>query len=139
MPVKKNQGGYEGTVLAVDDEESLLVIISEVLESAKYHVDTAICGKDAVERLSQKRYDVVITDIGMDDMSGWDLADIIYSKYPNTKVIVVSGWGSQIESGKLSMHHVNNLINKPFQVAVLRDEVEKVMKCSRQEVLIDGI
>ena len=128
-----------GSILVVDDEESLREILLEILESIGHTVDIASGGNEAVEMLSNKTYDLVITDLGMDDISGWDLSDIIYSNYPRTKVMLATGWGAQVEPGSLIMHHVNSMINKPFKILDISKVVNEVLTRSRDEVLVDEV
>ncbi len=128
-----------GSVLVVDDEENLREIIAEILESSGHKVDIASSGDEAIKRLSENKYDIVITDLGMENISGWDLADIIHFKYPRTKVILATGWGAQVEPGQLELHHVSCLINKPFKIDEIADIIGDVISESRDKVPIDKI
>ncbi len=126
----------KGSILVVDDEESLREILSEILVSIGHSVDLAAGGKEALENLAAKSYDLVITDLGMNDISGWELADIIYSWNPETKVVIATGWGAQIEPGNLAAHHVNSVISKPFRISDITRIVNDVMTRSRDEVSV---
>lgn len=129
----------KGSILIVDDEENLRDILSEVLESEGYSVESVPSGTDAREMMSRREYDLVISDLALPDLSGWELADEIYAGHPKTRVIISTGWGAQVEPGTLSLHHVNGLINKPFQIAEITKKVKLVFERSRSELLIEQV
>lgn len=126
----------KGKILVVDDEESLRDILAEVLESMGHEVETVSGGMSALEYLSRVKYDLVITDLGMDDISGWELADRIYSAYPDTRIVMATGWGAQVEQGSLAIHHVNSLISKPFRISEISRTVHDVLSRPRDEVFV---
>jgi GAF domain-containing protein/CheY-like chemotaxis protein len=134
-----NRQPVRSSILIVDDEESLAEVLTEILESGDYQVDAVSSGAGALEAMSERKYDVLITDLGMNDISGWDLADAVYERYHDMKVIVATGWGAQVEPGSLSMHHVNSLISKPFKIGEILRVVGNVLKCDRDEVLVEQI
>lgn len=137
--VHEQMDHISASILVVDDEESLREILSEILESVGHRVDLASGGALALEAMARKKYDLVITDLGMDDVSGWDVADEIYKKYPSTKVILATGWGAQVEPGNLAKHHVNSMINKPFKISEITNIVVGVLTRARDEVLVDQV
>jgi len=61
------------SVLVVDDEEALLEMLSQVLESWDHQVETAVSGRSAIRMLEEKDYDLIITDYKMPDMGGREL------------------------------------------------------------------
>jgi GAF domain-containing protein/CheY-like chemotaxis protein len=132
-------GSGRGSILIVDDEENLRDILTEVLESEGYSVHSVSDGSDARELMAEREYDLVISDLALPDFSGWELADEIFARYPNTRIIIATGWGAQVEPGTLSLHHVNGLINKPFQIAEIAKKVDLVLRRSRSELLIEQI
>jgi len=139
MCQSNNQEAVRSSILIVDDEESLVEVLIEILESGDHQVDAVSSAAEALEAMSKKKYDVLITDLGMDGISGWDLADVVYEKYRHMKVVIATGWGAQVGPGNLSMHHVNGLINKPFKISEILRVVSDVLKCSRDEVPIEQI
>src|SRR5687768_2789808 len=81
-------------ILVVDDEENVLLTIAAILEKEGYQVDTANCGEQAVERLNQHVYDLVLTDMRMDDMDGLDVLEHLSRISPTTIGIVLTGYAS---------------------------------------------
>ncbi len=71
-------------------------------------------------------YDVVITDLGMPEVGGWEVARFARDHYRNTPVILISGWGAQLD-GEDAARRVDAVLPKPFQLDELRDTIEKVV------------
>jgi PAS domain S-box-containing protein len=84
-------------VLWVDDESSIRYVASEMLKIMGHKSDTVPNGKSALHLLNTTNYDLVVTDLGMPEMNGWQLADAIRRKCRGEmKIAVISGWGDQI-------------------------------------------
>jgi CheY-like chemotaxis protein len=100
--------------LVVDDEESVLTVLSEMLRGMGHPVTPALGGPAAVESLRQETYDVVFTDLGMPEVNGWDLASVVKSRRPECAVVLVSGWGFQLEEDAAQSRGVDRVMAKPF-------------------------
>lgn len=106
-------------ILWVEDDFIIRQSLPILVESLGHKCDIASSGIIALEYLEKNTYDVVITDIGMPEMSGWELADIIKNKFGNKiKVIVVSGWS--IDEAKKNKHGVKYVLGKPFKTEELK-------------------
>ncbi|GAB4304473.1 MAG: hypothetical protein Kow0090_20030 [Myxococcota bacterium] len=81
-------------ILIVEDEPDVLKLERQILETAGYLVDTALKVDDALEKLEDRRYDLVITDIMMPGMNGYELADVIrdgrFKKNKDVPIIMVT-------------------------------------------------
>ncbi|WP_100401606.1 hybrid sensor histidine kinase/response regulator [Bacillus sp. FJAT-42315] len=73
--------GEKARILAVDDDPINLKVLSSVLSSRQYEVVTAMSGKEALSLLDQLEYDLVITDVMMPNMSGYELTENIRKRY----------------------------------------------------------
>ena len=78
-------------ILLVDDEPRLLSSLYELLRDRDYHLVTASCGAEALAHLSRVRFDLVLLDLRLPDMSGHDIMDFINEKGIEADVIVMSG------------------------------------------------
>ncbi|MDB5932810.1 MAG: diguanylate cyclase, partial [Massilia sp.] len=78
-------------ILLVDDEPRLLSSLYELLRDRDYHLVTASCGSEALAHLSRVRFDLVLLDLRLPDMSGHDIMDFINDKGIEADVIVMSG------------------------------------------------
>jgi CheY-like chemotaxis protein len=101
-------------VLVVDDEESVLSVLAEMLRGTGHHVSTALGGPAAIEVLREQMFDVVFTDLGMPDVNGWDLASLVKARHPESAVVLVSGWGFQLEQEAAHSRGVDRVMAKPF-------------------------
>ena len=78
-------------------------------------------GKDALEYLDKNSCDIVFTDIGMPEMNGWELADIIRNRFGNKiKIVIVSGWN--VEEKDKEINKIDFIMQKPFTL----EELEKI-------------
>ena len=82
------------TTLIVDDEKEYREVLQMILEKEGYKSDTAASGKEALEKLKQKSYHLVLTDLMMEDMNGIELLEQIKLNYSDTEVIIVTGYGT---------------------------------------------
>jgi len=126
-------------ILIIDDEEDLLNVMAEVLELESYCIDTALTGTKALELLARNQYNLVITDLNITDIVGWKLADIVYAKYPDCRIILATGWGLKITTEKCIRHNINGLLYKPFKMQDILEVVSKVLAGSRKEVLVGSV
>ena len=84
----------KGKIIIVEDEESILTMLSEFLSSNGYTVDPFIESKKALFALKGNEYDVLITDLSMPHIDGLQLINYIQKEYLNTLGIVITGYGS---------------------------------------------
>lgn len=108
-------------VLLVDDDARLLRALTDLLEASGHEVLSAVSGADALKRLEAAPVDLVITDLGMPGMTGWELAERIKASAPETRVFLLTGWGEAVIASDAS-RFVDRIIAKPVSAdAILRD------------------
>ena len=100
--------------LVADDEESVLTVLTEMLRGMGHQVTSALGGPAAIELIRRETYDVVFTDLGMPEVNGWDLAAVVKSRRPECAVVLVSGWGFQLEEDAALARGVDRIMAKPF-------------------------
>ena len=101
-------------VLIVDDEESVRTLLQMVLEGESYEVEVAINGREALALYEQQPADVVITDIAMPEMNGFDLIVELTRRWAGTKVIAISGLAENLAIAK--MLGACETLQKPFNL-----------------------
>src|SRR5262249_54974178 len=88
---------YTAGILVVDGEKELLEVIREALLACGQQVDSASSGLEGIARLRESTYDVVLSDLGMPDVSGWEVARTVRSEgRPSIIMGLVTGWGATI-------------------------------------------
>jgi PAS domain S-box-containing protein len=113
------------TILAVDDQPALAQMIADMLEPIGHRVATSTSAEAALARLAEERFDVVVTDVGMGSgMNGFELAALVRERWPRTRIVLATGWGSVIESEQADQHGVDAVVAKPYRLADLRRAIE---------------
>jgi signal transduction histidine kinase/ActR/RegA family two-component response regulator len=115
-------------LLVVDDDDIILDVVTEALGDAGHRVDSFKHGADAIEALGRKDYDVVITDLGMPDVTGWDVARSAKMHEPELPVVVISGWGAQFTDEQLTDSGIDAMLAKPFHLQKLRETIESLAR-----------
>jgi DNA-binding NtrC family response regulator len=102
------------SVLIVDDEPHILLLLTKILEPAGYACQTAECVRAARQALSEQTFDLVLTDISMPEESGADLARYINAHHPQTGVVMVTGVDDPDQAKEVLAIGVYGYIIKPF-------------------------
>jgi PAS domain S-box-containing protein len=130
IPEKKEED-YVGTarILWVDDEEMIRKICRKMLKKLGHTGDFAANGKEALEFLAKgNKYDLIITDIGMPGMSGWQLAEQIKDKGYAKKIAVVTGWGAEVFQEEKNRYNVGYVLGKPINLKKLKALIGEVLQ-----------
>lgn len=104
-------------ILIIDDDEAVRDSLRNVLEVAGYAVCTAKDGQEGTERLRAKRFDLVVLDLNLPIVSGWDVLDLVKAELPSLPLIILSGELRQCESGAFDRRDV--VLEKPCDADVL--------------------
>lgn len=112
-------------VLVVDDEEDLTWSIAKHLskDKDKYNLNTVNSGADALDLLKKKSIELVISDIRMPEISGLDLLMKVRENYPDTKVIIMTAYGSSEIQEEANERGCFKYIEKPFEINELRQMI----------------
>ncbi len=110
-------------VLLVDDDTTILDVIGEALRDVGHEVHTCDAGAAAIVAMEDRTFDVLITDLGMPGVNGWDVARRARQLEPPLPVIVISGWGAQITQDQLDAAGVNLILPKPFRLEQIRQAI----------------
>ncbi len=119
----------EGTILLVDDEEMIITVNKQLLESLGYKVMVARSGSEALEiyEKSQDHIDVVILDMVMPDMSGGDTYDKLREINPSIKVLLASGYSISGEAQAILDRGCDAFLQKPFNLRTLSRKVGAIL------------
>jgi PAS domain S-box-containing protein len=112
-------------ILIVDDEPALREITQEILTMAGYEVLIADTGDAALNILANETIDLLLSDIIMPKMSGYDLAKIVSEKYPDIKIQLASGYSSEQPLQQEPLH--SPILRKPFRSAELLNTVAALL------------
>jgi DNA-binding NtrC family response regulator len=110
-------------VLLVDDEEDFLTTLAERLETRGLTVSAVTKGEDAVAKVDEQKFDLIILDLAMPGLDGLETLKRIKAKQPDAEVIILSGQGSiktSIEAMKLG---AEDFLQKPVNITDLMDKI----------------
>ncbi|MCL5062000.1 MAG: response regulator [Nitrospiraceae bacterium] len=114
-------------ILVVDDEELICWSLKRTFEK---HAGHSVCcvytGNDAIKKIMENQYDVVITDLKLPDFNGAELVRKIKELGIDTPVIVISSYLSENILEDIMKHGVFRCVNKPFQIEDILNDVEHI-------------
>ena len=118
-----------GTVLLVDDEDIILEVEKELLETLGYEVLTARDGKEAVEVYKKKwdKIDLVLMDMVMPNMNGGEAYDRMKEINPRVKALLSSGYSIEGEAKEILARGCDGFIQKPCTIKDLFKKIEEIL------------
>lgn len=122
------------TILLVDDERALLTVTKETLSRNGYHVLTAESGKLALDILSQHSVDIMISDVIMPEMDGYQLASTVKENNADIKILLASGFTENRHLIKSNEAHNFPIIQKPYESSVLLRSVRNLVDSSKAPI-----
>jgi len=122
------QGGRELLrVLVVDDDQDVRDVLSEMLLTAGHDVKVAGDGAEALRQAADGTFDIVFTDLGMPGISGWQVVEQIKRDAPGLPVVMVTGWGHQLDPSQVERSGVDRVLTKPFQWVKVLDTIHQLV------------
>ncbi len=108
-------------ILVVDDEEKVVFFLRESLEDLgqEFVVDAARSGEQALEKIEAQRFDLVITDLRMPGIDGLELLEMVKERSPNTRLILMTAYGSDEVEAEARRLEIYEYLTKPFHVSDL--------------------
>ena len=114
-------------VLVVDDEEIARKNLDYILRKEGYTVVMAANGAEALEKMETSNFDVIVTDIRMENISGIDVLEKTKSKYPETEVVMVTAYASTDSAMETLKKGAFHYIAKPFKINEIRVTVKQAI------------
>jgi CheY-like chemotaxis protein len=114
-------------ILLVEDHLDTAKAMARLLNLSGYHVETATSYADAVALCEQKQFDLLISDVGLPDGTGYDLMRQMLDRACATKGIAVSGYGSQQDVQDSIQAGFSEHLVKPVAFDALRDAIKRVI------------
>lgn len=130
---------HDADILFVDDDRGILDIVREYLSEAGYRIDVVDNGLTALERVKNKPYRIVFTDIKMPDIDGLELLSTIKECRPETEVIIVTGHGSMESAIQAMKTGSYDYLQKPFKLNVLKILIDRILdekKLQQEKILL---
>jgi DNA-binding NtrC family response regulator len=118
-------------VLIVEDHDRLRDQLGKFYEQEGFRVTTASSGEEGVEKLAQEKFSIVVSDVQMPGLDGFQLARHVREKYPETDVILITAFGNVKQAVEAMKLGASDYITKPFQPEAIRLVSEKLIEKKR--------
>lgn len=119
--------GRKARILVIDDEEFVRNVLYQTLAQEDHQVTLAENGEKGIQLFKEKKFDMVLTDLGMPGMSGWDVCRQVKEMSPNTPVGMITGWGMETSRKEMEKYGLNFIISKPFDLNKILNVVAENM------------
>jgi len=113
------------SILAIDDQAVILDLLAAMCQSLGYTIYTARDGEEGIRIFETRKPDIVISDLAMPGLSGWEVASRIKAVSSGTPVIIITGWGVSVDEQKMKQVGVDYLLHKPFRLEQLSELIAK--------------
>ena len=124
---KPSPSPYPGNILIIDDDKSNLEVLQDILSFNGYQSTAAFSGREGIRLFQKKKFALVFTDLLMPKMSGWEVAKRIKEIDPQTPVILVTGWGIQLDEQNLKKAGITSVIYKPYDFDHIIELLERLL------------
>ncbi len=118
-------------LLLVDDEDALREVVAERLSEQGFDVQQASSGEQALEKLAEFAFDVLLTDLRLPGIGGNDVLEAALERYPDLIAIVITGYGTVKDAVGAIKHGAADFISKPFQFDELLHVIESAFEQRR--------
>jgi DNA-binding NtrC family response regulator len=115
-------------IMVLDDEEIVGKRLKTALEKSDYDVEIFQDSRKAVERIAEKEFDIVVTDIRMEGIGGMTVLEHAFRKSTRTKVIVITGYATVEVAREALTRGAFDFIAKPFKPEDLRKVIARAVK-----------
>jgi len=105
----------QGSILVVDDDPSIRQVLGDYLAMVGYAVYLAVDGESALEILKAEKIDLMVTDLGMPGISGWELAKATKRDHGDMPIVAITSWQGLEAARKLKEFGINEVVWKPFR------------------------
>ena len=118
-------------IMVVDDEPLVCKSLKRLLGKAGYDVEAFTDSRIAVEELNNKYFDIIITDLMMDNIDGLQLLAIVREKYPDIKVVIITGYIEKLTAEEASEKGAFAFVSKPFRI----DDIKQIIRKAETELM----
>src|SRR5215470_16911465 len=118
-------------LLLVEDEAALRQAIAEQLTDRSYHVEQAASGEQAIARLADFAFDVIVTDLRLPGVGGSQVLEAAVERYPDIVAIVVTGFGTVKDAVEAIKRGAWDFVSKPFQIDELLHVLDSALEQRR--------
>jgi CheY-like chemotaxis protein len=119
-------------VLVIDDDESVRTVIRYLLESFGYACETAADGRSGLVRFDEGGWDLVLTDLEMPEVSGWEVIETIRQRAPTMPLVIITAYDDLAVMRRASGWRVPVVV-KPFRLETLKAAVTQALAATTRD------
>ena len=123
-----------GNILVIDDECHVREILCDILEMEGHKPQVAASGAQGLALLREGQYDLVLTDLKMPEMDGWEVARAVKAHHSDIPVVLISAWGMELTRKQISENGIAAVITKPFRSREITDTVSHLLTEQKRTV-----
>lgn len=113
------------SILILDDEPIVSKRLKPSLEKKGYEVETFTSSADALNRVKERRFNIVVTDLKMEGVDGMQFLTEVKERYPETEVIVITGFATMATAKESFNKGVFDFLAKPFKLGEIAEVIAK--------------
>jgi DNA-binding NtrC family response regulator len=113
------------SILILDDEPIVSKRLKPSLEKKGYEVETFTRSADALKRVKERRFNIVVTDLKMEGVDGMQFLTEVKERYPETEVIVITGFATMATAKESFTKGVFDFLAKPFKLGEIAEVIAK--------------
>jgi len=122
--IKQNTGKE---IMVVEDEPEIRNIMKSILQSQGYNPHCFESAEMAIASFKRDKFNMLITDLGLSGLNGWELIKSIRKVDQTIPILIVTGWGNEINQDRLKENSVNAMIAKPFKIDQILSTVHELL------------
>ena len=115
-------------IIVIDDEKIVCDMAKKILDNEGYEVETFTNSQLALEKIRQQQFDLVITDLKMENVSGMDILKEVNQLYPQTKVIMLTAYATLDATIEAIRERIYDFFPKPVKIDELKKSVKKALE-----------
>jgi len=114
-------------ILIVDDEDDLRELLSHVLSTQGYEIQSAANGEEAISTLQEEKFDMALLDIQMPKINGIQVLQFINEHTPSTRVIMLTGYADLKNAMEAKEFGARDFISKPYKLDDILSTIQRVL------------
>ncbi len=131
--IELQAGDYR--ILVVDDVKEISDLLYTFLSRQGYNIDSVESGDEAIKVLGKECYDLVICDLGMPQISGWDVVKAVGTLDNKPRIGLITGWADMLDSLNKNDMGVDFIVSKPIKYNKLSTIVKEILLNKSQDTI----
>lgn len=139
VPLTQNNGTKSARVLVVEDEEKVRVLLNDAFRAEGHDVVEATTGAEAIKHLDNGKFDLMVCDLGLPELSGLHVARWVKEFRPELPVIIATGYAEMIAEEDYKRARIDDVIRKPYALADVLQRAHAILAAqseSRETVMV---